>query len=230
MKNKKYELLKDDTIKRYGVSKLYRIRALRDFGDVHKGDLGGYVETEDNLSHNGNAWIYHDAKVCGNARVYDNAKIYRNASISCNAEVYGYARVGSNVRVYNNAKIYGDAWVYDDAIVSDNAKVHGNAEVHDKSIVCCDAEVCGDAEIYSTASICETAYINTSDDYIIISNICPEYNILTFYKCKDGEIRVSYDYSELDEFVECIKRKYGDKHAKKCTIAVNLVKVHFNLD
>ena len=34
--------------------KLHRIRALTDVGaDVHKGDFGGYVETEDNLDQEG---------------------------------------------------------------------------------------------------------------------------------------------------------------------------------
>ena len=42
---KKYELLKNDTIKVFGHT-LYRIRALRDFKDVKKGDLGGYIERE----------------------------------------------------------------------------------------------------------------------------------------------------------------------------------------
>ena len=29
--------------------KLHRIEALRDFGDVKKGDLGGWIEKEENL-------------------------------------------------------------------------------------------------------------------------------------------------------------------------------------
>lgn len=33
---------------------LHRIKALKDFGDVKKGDLGGWVEDIHNLSHKGN--------------------------------------------------------------------------------------------------------------------------------------------------------------------------------
>ena len=45
--------------------KLHRIRALTDVGaDVHKGDFGGYVETEDNLDQEGFAWIGEDAIAC----------------------------------------------------------------------------------------------------------------------------------------------------------------------
>lgn len=46
---KKYRLLENDII-RVGGRTLYRIEALRDFADVEKGDKGGYVESEDNLS------------------------------------------------------------------------------------------------------------------------------------------------------------------------------------
>jgi hypothetical protein len=42
---KKYELLADDCL-RVGERTVYRIRALRDFGDVRRGDLGGYVESD----------------------------------------------------------------------------------------------------------------------------------------------------------------------------------------
>ncbi|EJF77433.1 hypothetical protein MCQ_01517 [Candidatus Bartonella washoeensis Sb944nv] len=66
---------------------LYRIRALRDFGNVKKGDLGGLIEHEGNLSHDGNCWVddnalvYGDAKAYGNARVFDNAQVYDNAHV-----------------------------------------------------------------------------------------------------------------------------------------------------
>ena len=42
--------------------KLFQIKALVSFGDVKEGDLGGYIEKEENLSHNGNAWVYGNAR------------------------------------------------------------------------------------------------------------------------------------------------------------------------
>ena len=48
----------------------YRIEALRDFSDVKKGDKGGFVENEENLSQNGDCWVYNNAKVFDNAKVY----------------------------------------------------------------------------------------------------------------------------------------------------------------
>ena len=97
---KKYELL-EDTITISGGVKLYRIKACKAFssGDktVNIGDLGGYVECEDNLSNEGNSWIYDEAKVYGDACVFGDAS------------------------VYNNAVVFGDAWIHE------YAKVYGNA-------------------------------------------------------------------------------------------------------
>lgn len=36
---------------------LQRIRALRSFGNVNKGDFGGWIEKEENLSHDRNAAV-----------------------------------------------------------------------------------------------------------------------------------------------------------------------------
>ena len=47
--------------------KLFRIKALIEFGNVKAGELGGFVEKEENLSHDGNAWVCGNAVVCGNA-------------------------------------------------------------------------------------------------------------------------------------------------------------------
>ena len=82
----KYEILKDDFIE-FDDRKLYRIRALKDFHNVKKGTVGGYIESEQNLSQEGNAWV------SGDAQVYDNARISGNARVSGNAWVSGNARV-----------------------------------------------------------------------------------------------------------------------------------------
>lgn len=98
---KKYELT-TNTKMWYG-RKLYQIKALKDFGNVKAGDLGGYIEKEENLSQDGNAWVYDSALV------YDNAWIYGNA------------RVFGDVGVFGNACVYDNAWIYRDAQISNNA-------------------------------------------------------------------------------------------------------------
>ena len=123
---KKYELT-DETIDVSGTT-LHRIKALKDFGNVKKGELGGYVESERNLSQEGNCWVCGNAKVCGDAKVCGNAWVFGNAEVYGNAKVYGNAWVFGNAEVYGNAKVYGNAWVYGNAEVCGNAKVCGDAD------------------------------------------------------------------------------------------------------
>lgn len=78
---KKFELT-TESIYLLGT-KLFRIKALVTFGCVKKGELGGFVEKEENLDHTGSAWLY------GNAWVYGNALVHGDEEVSGNAEVSG---------------------------------------------------------------------------------------------------------------------------------------------
>lgn len=91
---KKYELTLETL--QFAGHTLHRIKALRDFGVFHAGELGGWIESEENLSQADNAWVYGDAKAYANAKVYGNA------------ELFGDARVGENAKVFDNAKVYGE--------------------------------------------------------------------------------------------------------------------------
>ena len=62
---KKFELTAEFVTNIFG-KKLFRIKALMAFGDVKEGELGGYLEKEENLDHDGNAWVYGNARVSGN--------------------------------------------------------------------------------------------------------------------------------------------------------------------
>lgn len=112
MMEKKYKLT-DETISHYGKT-LYRIEALRDFNDVKKGDKGGFIKSEKNLSHEGNCWVYNDAKVFENACVkfdavvYDSAIINGSACISCRARVHKNAVVCDNVIVSGDSDVHGE--------------------------------------------------------------------------------------------------------------------------
>lgn len=70
---KKYELTEET--KTTGDITLYRIKALKDFGNVSAGKLGGFVQSEDNLSQDDDAWVFNNAKVYGNAQVSGNVEI-----------------------------------------------------------------------------------------------------------------------------------------------------------
>lgn len=58
---------------------LFQIEAVKCFGDIVKGQKGGFIEKESNLSQGGNAWVYGDAWVSGNAEVGGNAWVSGNA-------------------------------------------------------------------------------------------------------------------------------------------------------
>jgi carbonic anhydrase/acetyltransferase-like protein (isoleucine patch superfamily) len=115
----KYELTKE-TCQSWDGRTLYRIKR------ISNGELGGFVEKVECLSQDGDAWVYGNAQVSGNARVSGNAWVYGNAQVSGNARVSGNALVYGNARVSGDARVYGNARVYGDAQVSGNALVYGD--------------------------------------------------------------------------------------------------------
>jgi hypothetical protein len=108
-KVKKFKLTSEFIVDISGV-KLFRIKALIEFGNVKAGDLGGYIEKEENLSHMGDAWVSDDARISGDAQVFGDAW------------VFGDARVSGNARVSGDAQVFGDARVSGD---KDYAYAHG---------------------------------------------------------------------------------------------------------
>ena len=92
---KKFELTSEFITNVLGT-KLFRIKALIEFGDVSAGELGGYIEKEENLAQDGNAWVYGNAKVYGDAWVYGDAKVCGNAEVCGDADystVKGFGRI-----------------------------------------------------------------------------------------------------------------------------------------
>ena len=116
---KKYRIVSNDTISvkdDAGVKrKLYRIIAVRSFGMVREGALGGYIESEKNLSHEGFCWIYDHAKVYDEARVYGDAVVFDGARVHDRAEVRDHARVSGYAEIYGDAEIRGDTEIYGNA-------------------------------------------------------------------------------------------------------------------
>lgn len=146
---------------------LRRIRALVDIphANVRAGDLGGWIEHEENLQHDGAAWVRGEAQVYGDAMIFGNAGVYGTARVAGDAMIYGNARVRGNALAYGTARIYGDARVYGNVQVNGNARVFGDAQVYGKALVFGDARVYGkalvlgttrvygDAEVFGTAQV-----------------------------------------------------------------------------
>ena len=130
---KKYELLKTDTYNMNGKT-LYRIIAIRNFGDIKKGEIGGFVESERNLSHNGNCWIHDDAKVYEKGKVYGDAQIYDHSMVYGKAKVYGHAKLFKSSLVTENAKIYGSSCLTGFTAIRHKVRIYGNAKIADAMI------------------------------------------------------------------------------------------------
>ena len=77
--------------------KLFQIKALIDIEKygVKAGDLGGWVEKEENLSHEGNAWVFDNAQVSGNAQVFDNAQVSGDAFLKSRADILYITGLGT---------------------------------------------------------------------------------------------------------------------------------------
>ena len=130
--NKKYEFtgkskrLDDGTV-------VYQIRAKKDFGGEHsalikKGDIGGWIEKESNLSHKGECWVDDNAIARGNVRVYNDARLADNADVS------GGLRIsGDHTYIYGNARIHATRGSIS-ANGSDIIRMNGDIKVNCKEL------------------------------------------------------------------------------------------------
>ena len=82
---------------------LHQIRALRDLHHeglgitINAGDLGGYIQSEDNLSHEGDCWISNGCVVGGNAKVKDDVLVM------------------GNILLFGNMTLEGDSFIIDNS-------------------------------------------------------------------------------------------------------------------
>jgi hypothetical protein len=145
----KYELVTSDTKVEDG-HKLTRVRRLSD------GALGGYIESENNLSQSGASFLDEHSRAYGQARILDDAQLHGLARdsgrLSGRAALYG--AISDNGQVKDDAvvhgKVYGNAVVEGHAVVNGqaygNAKVEGQAQVY--GTVSGNAVVSGDEAVY----------------------------------------------------------------------------------
>lgn len=168
--NKKYRLT-NETIIHCG-RELHRIESLCNFNGIEIGQKGGFIENEINLSHNGNCWVYDNAKVFDNACVYGDACIFDGVQVRDNAQVYGHAFILDDVKICDNASIFEDARVEDNSVIGGSVQIYGLAHVlrapyisgyvkiYDHAWI--DGRVCikNDVRVYDYASILDDACIS----------------------------------------------------------------------
>lgn len=181
---KKYELT--DEVRIVEGRKHYRIRALRDIPlhPVFKGDLGGWVAHEDNLSQLGSCWVTDEAVVSGDAHVSANALVGENAHVKDYARVSGETIVGWYAVIKDHAHVEGRAIVRGNSIVKDNAQVSGDADISEHSVIQDSANVNGNAFTIGSAVIKDHACVSGHAE--IISSIVGGSATV------GGEMRLSY--------------------------------------
>lgn len=214
---KKYEIIQESGID-YNGSHIYAIKALRNFDNVKKGDIGGFIEKEENLSHDGNCWVDRGSIVADNAFVSENAI------------------VGSHSYVGGNARIFGNAIVNCFSTVTDDASVSGDVCVTDRACIDCNADVSGNVIICGNSHIGEHAYIRNQTDYMSITNIGDQRSHLTFYREIDNSIYVClhnnfnvnyYNIKEFEDFINQINSS-NDLDSIKKSVLLNAIKMAKN--
>ena len=246
---KKYELTSEYV--EFDGRKLYKIKALKSFYlcglTVKAGALGGYVEKEENLSQEGNAWIHGNAYVYDNAYVRDNAYICEEAWIHGNVEIkneawiHGNAEISGNAKVKDEAEVYGDAEVCDNAEIRDNAKILGDARIGGKAqiygkakvmrgaVVHANAEILGDAQIQGVVNISQDARICSDEDYAAVQGFRTKFKFATFYRTKDEKVMVYCgDFNgNLEGFREWAKKTFDGKNQKEYLTIADFMEQHF---
>lgn len=209
---------------------LFRIRALKDFKDVARGDFGGFIENESNLSQEGNCWIYNDAKVYDGALVKDNASIKdlaqvcgsgtivstksdiagtaiitMGSEVTSNSNVLGCAKILSS-KILDSSYVWGSA-IIENSIIKKESKVRGSAAILDSTVI--KSCLSGDMALINGIVTPNKKAIHLEDSYNLESKI-------TFYASKQGEafsMKISFGwrcYSKKDFLSYMYQRNCGN--------------------
>lgn len=96
---KKYEMFKQE--KHNGFT-YYRIRAIKNFGNVKNGTVGGLIQSENNLSQTGKCWIDESSIVRNPTIIRDNVLVCKESLLE-DFVVFKGNRILENVRILDRA-------------------------------------------------------------------------------------------------------------------------------
>lgn len=169
---KKYKLL-DLCYKDEESLIVRRIQYLKDIQytatrKIHAGDLGGWLETEENLSQEGTCVVLDEAIVSGKAIVRDNAIVEDHAKIIGPVN----KNTSKGIIIEHEAHVGDNAKVLSFACVREFGSVEGHAEVKDAAIVSGSACIKGYAVLADCAKLTDNATIKdhaTAQDSTVIS-------------------------------------------------------------
>ena len=158
MGNKKYEL--SDITMEFGIKTLYRIRALKDFSGVKAGDLGGWVSSENNLSQEGNCWIYDEAKCMDNARMYDDSCMYGYSEMYDSSRMHGDSKMHNYSEMHNSSRMYGYSKMYGCSEMHDSSTMYGNSIMYGNSMMCGHSKMFDNSEMFDDSAMYGNSIMN----------------------------------------------------------------------
>ena len=148
-------------------------RVLRRIRRLSDGAIGGWIEHEQNLSHEDSCWVADGAAVFASARVYDAALVCDRAVVYDIASVHGFAVVSEHAAVYGSARVFGSARI------KGHARARGRSRIGGSAIVTGDACVYRDAYLIAgTWSAGHVFHQATANDATAASPL-PTYDVVT---------------------------------------------------
>lgn len=196
--DKKYCLIENDG--------KFRVKAIKSFGNIKIGQIGGIVSGEQNLAQDGTCWIDFDSSVTDNAFVSGNAQVMKGSRLIGNARVYDDASIKCSI-LSDFVEIYDNA-IIDHSTVSVRSKVYGKAVVKL-------AELSGYTKIHESAVIKGSKAENA-----IIKDLAEIHgNSVVISGSIIGGATEIYDYAVIDHSIVCDTVRVGGNSALSyCTL------------
>lgn len=85
-------------MKKYEINSENRVVALIDFSNIKTGDIGGFVESEENLSHDGLCWVSGNARVSGNAQVREGLIMVKGRVVTQIGDQFFFKPIKTKIR------------------------------------------------------------------------------------------------------------------------------------
>lgn len=198
---------------KHPTQELYRVVALRDFGHVKAGEVGGWVASEANLSQRGLCWVARgatvkdDALVEGDAYVGEQAVVAHRAKVTQYATVFGQANVLHDALVGGEAKVLGHARVQDNGCICGKARLDCHASLEGMATVDGNAWVTNSVQLKGDARIDGDAKLTSNNDYLVIGPLGRSSRFITITK-SDKVIRAGCFRGDFSTFKKRVRKEY----------------------
>lgn len=221
--SRKYELT-DETIM-FEDTVLYRIRALKDIPGAVKGDLGGFVRSEENLSQEGDCWIFPESKVVGNSKVSGDATILGEVTIFNDVNITDRAMINGNLIIADNVEISGKSNIFiESGIIRNKVKICDNVVISGKMRISNNVEISDNTVLLGNLKISDNSIIKSKYDFMIFKEFGGNNDDVIWTRSNDKWNRFGLSKAvSKDEYKEtfCKDNEYSKKLFDKWVETVN---------